>query len=461
VLEAVPFQWVVCYLVDLAVRVTTAAIMVTSGFRTASAAGTTDYSTPIATTFLTLAIIFISGKLGASIFQCLHSPAVIGELVAGIVLGNLALLHPWWNYFEPLRAASVQMQWQVVVDGFAQVGAILLLLEVGLQSDVQGMMEVGASSLVVGLLGFIVPFVLGYGLSSAFMTPSTGAITPAGIMHLFVGLSCCATSIGITSRMFRDFGKLHTKEAQVVLGAALIDHILALLMLAIVAGVVSAAKSGGPIEDTAAISLIGVSFACLGGALAFGRFALPHFLKHLARFKGAAITLATALLFGFGCAWISVQVGFSALVGAFAAGLVLQRVRFGAEGREIDRLIRPISALFVPFFFVLMGIQVRLETLANVEVLAVGGVLTAAAILGKLISSAGALEDGLDRTTIGVGMIPRGKVGLILAATGKALDILNDSAFSAVILMVVATTLIAPPVLGWILSREMVKSARS
>jgi Kef-type K+ transport system membrane component KefB len=427
----------------------------------ASDAGT--HVDPIAPTLLALIAILAAAKLGGELFERLRMPAVLGELIAGVILGNLILINTGWNFFEPLRATPATEGWAVIVNGLARLGVIILLFEVGLESTVKGMMKVGPSSLLVAVLGVIAPFILGFGASWFFIReipPQLSAIVPPGFslnyIHLFIGSVLCATSVGIAARVFKDLGKLQTKEARIILGAAVIDDVLGLIVLAVVSGIITSAQMGQPLAVGSLFRLIGVAILFLGGSLAFGVFIIPRLMKQLSKLQTGGVMFTSSLVFCFGLAYLANICGFAPIVGAFAAGLVLEEVHFHGfrEEIQIEQLIKPVSAFLVPIFFVMMGIQVRLETFANLPILTLAAGLTIAAIVGKQICGLGVLDRGVDRLSIGVGMIPRGEVGLIFASIGKALKIIDDATFSAVIIMVIITTLITPPIMKWALGRH-------
>lgn len=420
------------------------------------------HADPVAPVLLALIVILAVAKLGSEIFERLGQPAVLGELLGGVLLGNLVLLNASWDWFEPLRVVAPIENWAVIIDSMARLGVIVLLFEVGLESTVRGMMKVGASSLVVAVLGVIAPFVLGFAVSWLFveeLPAELAAVVPAGFsliyVHSFIGAVLCATSVGITARVFKDLGKLQKKEAQIILGAAVIDDVLGLVILAVVSGVVAAAEIGQPLNVAALLRLIALALLFLGGALAAGVFLVPKIMKQLARLRTGGVMLISSLVFAFALSYLADAAGLAAIVGAFAAGLILEEVHFRGFREEItiEQLLRPLATFLVPIFFVLMGIQVRLETFADLSVLGVAVGITLAAIIGKQICGLGILEKGLDRLTVGVGMIPRGEVGLIFASIGKSLKVLDDAAFSAVVIMVIVTTLITPPVLKLTLAR--------
>ena len=425
----------------------------------AEAAGHSD---PIAPTLLAIFVVLLAAKLGGELFERLSLPAVLGELIAGIALGNLVLVNSAWSFLEPLRATPIRENWALIIDSLARFGVIILLFEVGLESTVKGMMKVGKSALLVAVLGVIAPFLLGFAVSWIFvkeLPPALAAAVPGfslNYVHLFMGAVLCATSVGITARVFKDLGKLQTKEAQIILGAAVIDDVLGLIILAVVSGIVSAAEMGRALDISSVLRLIGVAVLFLVGSLTVGAFLVPRIMGQLAKLRTGGMMIVSALLFCFGMAYLANAVGLAPIVGAFAAGLLLEEVHFRKfrENIEIEHLIKGISAFLVPVFFVLMGIQVRLETFAQLSVLGVAAGLTIAAIVGKQVCGFGVLERGIDRLSVGIGMIPRGEVGLIFAGAGRLLKVIDDATFSAAVIMVIATTLITPPVLKIVLARR-------
>jgi len=420
------------------------------------------HSDPIAPTLLALFFILAAAKLGGELFQRLSMPAVLGELIAGIVLGNLILINPGWSFLEPLRVTPIQENWALIVESLAQLGVIILLFEVGLESTIQGMMKVGGSAFLVAVLGVIAPFVLGYAASWIFIKelPSTLAAAVPGFslsyVHLFMGAVLTATSVGITARVFKDLGRLQTKEARIILGAAVIDDVLGLIILAVVSGIVNAAELGRALDIGAVLRLIGVAILFLGGSLTIGAFLVPRIMRQLSKLRTGGMMIVSALLFCFGMAYLADVAGLAPIVGAFAAGLLLEEVHFRGfpEDIQIEQLIKPVSAFLVPIFFVLMGIQVQLETFAQLSVLGVAAGLTLAAVIGKQVCGLGVLERGLDRLSVGVGMTPRGEVGLIFAGAGSLLKVIDEATFSAVVIMVIVTTLVTPPVLKMTLARR-------
>ncbi|HEX8337047.1 MAG TPA: cation:proton antiporter [Pyrinomonadaceae bacterium] len=399
-----------------------------------------------------LALILVVAKLGGELFEHFDQPAVLGELVAGMCVGALALAGV--GGVETLRTHAV-------VSALAEIGVIILLFEVGLESNLTEMLEVGWSSLLVAAAGVAAPFFLGWGVSYYFLPGE------ATLVHVFIGATLCATSVGITARVLRDLGRLRTRESRIILGAAVIDDVLGLLILAVVAGAIRASAAGGALAVSDVALIAGKSAAFLVGALLVGRFVVPHLFRGAGRFEGRGVLLALALAFCFFLAWVAAAVGLAPIVGAFAAGLVLDEAHFepfGERGeRKLEDLLAPVSAVLVPVFFVQMGMRVDLSAFARWELLGFAAVLTLAAVVGKQVCSLAVVERGVNRLSVGLGMIPRGEVGLIFAGIGASLvlpnaqgvpkPVVGPATFGAVVIMVIVTTLLTPPALKWSLRR--------
>ena len=311
--------------------------------------------------------------------------------------------------------------------------------------------------MIVALLGVAVPMLLGW-LAAAWLMPASPTLA-----HVFVGATLSATSIGITSRVLKDLGVMQTREGQIILGAALIDDVLGLVVLAVVTGAVAAATAG-----TASLSVMAIggillrAVLFLGITVGLGQLLSNHIVRWVARTGKPDILLVIGLSLCFILAYAAELIGLAGIIGAFAAGLMLdpygQGVRTREEEAALSELMHPLSALFVPLFFVLMGIQVDVTSLANPEVIALGAVLMVCALAGKLICGLGVVGGGVNRLAIGIGMIPRGEVGLIFAGIGVRLTLgdkplLTQGIFSAIVLMVLATTLLAPIGLRWAFAR--------
>lgn len=407
----------------------------------------TSHTDPIAFVALALAIILAGAKLGGHLAERIGQPAVLGELLVGIVLGNLHLVGI--ENFEPLKANTT-------LDALARLGVILLLFEVGLESTVGDMLQVGARSLAVAVLGVVAPWVLGWAVG-VFMLPQHSVYA-----HVFLGAILTATSVGITARVLRDLGRAQAPEARIILGAAVIDDILGLVILAVVANLIGAANTGSALSWGAVSIVIGKAMVFLVGALSLGLWLSPHVFRLTARLRGRGILLATGLVFCFLLSWLASVIGLAPIVGAFAAGLVLEQGhyrQFTEKGEHtLVELVKPIASFLVPVFFVLVGMTVEIAAFANRGVLGLATLLTVAAIVGKQLCALGGLGAPLDRLSIGIGMIPRGEVGLIFANIGLGLAIngvpvIDRGIYSAVVIMVMLTTLVTPPLLQWSLAR--------
>ncbi len=417
---------------------------------------------PIMPVLLAFTTILLGAKVGGEIFERLRQPTVLGELLAGIILGNLGLFNASWGVFEPLRGEQLTEHWAVTIDSLARIGVILLLFEVGLESTVGEMRRVGLSSLLVALVGVIAPFVLGYGMSALLVREVPGAVLALNAsfdlanIHMFIGATLSATSVGITARVLKDLGRMDTSEARITLGAAVIDDVLGLIILAVVSGIVLAAETGAPLGAGPLLAVAGTAIGFLVASILIGLIVVPNMMKFMTRLHSRGIMLISAVIFCFVLSYLATLVGLATIVGAFAAGLILEDVHFAGFGENltIRQMLNPITTLLVPVFFVLMGIQVRLESFTDMSALGLGIGLTVVAILGKQVCGLAVVEKGLDRLSIGLGMIPRGEVGLIFASIGKNLRVVDDTLFSAIVMMVILTTLVTPPLLKLSLQRH-------
>jgi Kef-type K+ transport system membrane component KefB len=401
---------------------------------------------------LGVGLILIVAKLGGELFERIKQPAVLGELVIGIIVGNLALAG--LTAAEPLKANEI-------ISALAEIGVIILLFEVGLESNLSEMLEVGWSSLFVAVAGVVAPFFLGWAVAAYFLPAESR------LAHFFIGATLCATSVGITARVLKDLGRLQTRESRIILGAAVIDDVLGLVILAVVAGAIKATALGTALSLSEVAVIAGKAVGFLFGAIIVGRFITPHIFRRAGRFESRGVLLALSLAFCFLLAWAAAKMGLAPIVGAFAAGLVLDEVHFetfnerGLHG--LQKLIAPVSTLLVPIFFVVMGMRVDLRAFARIELLGFAAALTLAAIVGKQICSLVVVERGLNRAAIGLGMIPRGEVGLIFAGLGVTLvlpgaggvnvPVINAGTFGVIVIMVIVTTLVTPPALKRALAR--------
>ena len=357
------------------------------------------------------------------------------------------------------------------------MGVIVLLLQIGLETRLADLVKVGGRAALVGGFGIVVPFLLGAFVVGPWLLPGLERNT-----YLFLGATLAATSVGITGRVFRDLGKLDTPAARIVLGAAVIDDVLGLVILAVVSSLVQVGQVS--LADVAWI--IGKSVLFLGGSIWLGRLVAPHSSRWLARLDaGPSMLFAQVLATGLFLAWLAHAAGLAPIIGAFAAGLLFEPVflkdfetpRIVQEiepllrdpaaaglkdrllpilskhtGHQHEHMIESIGYFFVPVFFVLTGMQVDLQTLADPAVVAVALGITAAAVAGKL--AAGLFAGDAGKWIVGWGMVPRGEVGLIFAMVGKQLGVMSEAMFSVIVIMVILTTLITPPVLTWLLRRN-------
>jgi Kef-type K+ transport system membrane component KefB len=400
-----------------------------------------------------VAAILVAAKIVGEIFERLDQPAVLGELVAGIILGNLVLFG---------FMGAEQLKTNVVIAALAELGVIILLFEVGLESNLKEMKAVGVSAMLVAIAGVVAPFLLGWGVARFFI-PEEATLT-----HIFIGATLCATSIGITARVLKDMGKLATSEARIILGAAVIDDVLGMLILAVVSGAIKAAAAGTTLVmmDIVFISAKAIGFLIVG--IVLGQLVIPYLFKGANKLEGRGVLLATSLALCFFMSWAASKVGLAPIIGAFAAGLILDEVYFeylhDHTKHDLIDLLSPVSTILAPIFFVVVGLKVDLSAFAKPELLGFATALTIAAIIGKQICSVAAIEKDLNRLSIGLGMIPRGEVGLIFAgigatlmlpdAQGVAKPVINTAIFGVVVIMVIVTTLITPPALKWSMRNE-------
>ena len=373
-----------------------------------------------------LVAIFVVTRLLGELAQRLGQPSVLGELVGGILLGGSML-----GVIEPADP---------VIHAMAEIGVIVLLFETGLHTELRSLLDVGSSAATVGLAGVVIPSVLGFFLARLLGV----AIVPAVVC----AAALCATSVGISARVLSDLGCLDTPEGRVVLGAAVLDDIVGLIILSVVASLVGgAAVTGAGVARTAAIASVFVVLAVVVGS----RVAPVTFRAAERRLQADGTLGVLGLAFAFTLAWLASAVGSATIIGAFAAGVVL----FGLPQRQaIERSTTVLGHFFVPVFFASVGASVDLHTLANAPSLYLGAVLIVCGILGKVAAGFTPLWFGGRKLLVGVAMIPRGEVGLIFAQLGLASGAIDKAQFGAVMAMVLVTTLVTPPLLGAVARRS-------
>ena len=381
-----------------------------------ASAGAAD---PVASLLVALVAIFVATKLLGEIAQRFGQPAVLGELLAGVLLGGSVL--------------GVVDARDPVLHAMSQIGVMVLLFETGLHTELRSLLSVGSSATTVGLAGVVFPFALGYGSALGF-----------GVGHvpaLVCGAALCATSVGISARVLSDLGRLETPEGRVVLGAAVLDDIVGLVILAVVAAVVS----GGTLSVLGMSRIAAVAIAFVVGAVVIGMRIAPPAFRLVEHVKSAGALGLFGLAFAFSLAVLAQAAGSALIIGAFAAGLVL----FGVPQRqEIERATTTIGHFFVPIFFASVGAAVDLRALANPRSLAIGGVLIVCGIAGKVVAGFIPFWFRGRKLLVGVAMIPRGEVGLIFAQMGLTTGAIDSGLFGALMLMVLATTLVTPPLLS-------------
>jgi Kef-type K+ transport system membrane component KefB len=418
---------------------------------------------------LWLVIIILAARLFAPLAERVGFPAVLGELLLGVVLGNLGLFG--FHYFDGIPRDPIIMF-------MAELGVIILLLQIGLETRLGDLVSVGARASMVGTVGIVIPFSLGAFVVGPLLLPGLDFNA-----YLFLGATLAATSVGITGRVFRDLGKLKMPEARVVLGAAVIDDVLGLVILAVVSSLVQVGKVS--VGEVALI--IGEAVAFLGGSIVIGRAIAPRLLRWLSQLDSShSMLFSIVLVVGLFLAWLAHAIGLAPIIGAFAAGLLFEPVflkefetpklvqdlepllgpdmnpeRRAAMNKVLTRhtshqhehMIEPIGYFFVPVFFVLTGMQVDLTVLADPKVVMVALGITVVAVIGKLASGFAAGK-GMNPWLVGWGMVPRGEVGLIFAMVGKQLGVMTEAMFSDIVIMVILTTLITPPILTVLLRRQ-------
>ena len=456
---------------------------------------TSHHSDPIIPILLALTIITIVALLGREVAQRLGQPTVLGELVVGILIGNIgywfgndlitvlressAIFNAINLSFEENSTLQQALEQHLdkssaikllpiltnahggqmidairVIDSFSRIGLLFLLFVVGLESSINEMRSSIRPGMRVAAIGVFAPFLLGYGAMTLF-APSSHWST-----YLIVSIALCATSIGITARVFHEMGMNSSKTAHIVLSAAVIDDVLVLILMAIGIDIIFR----GSFDSISVLYSILQAIMFLASIYLLVPSIIRFTIRHLHHFSLWEAELFVSFLLLTSLSWIADFVGLSAIVGAFAAGLILsdREFTYWKEPRndsskckfhqEIKEQIRPFEAILAPIFFVLMGTQVKLEAFLNQEIALLALALTIAAIIGKMASGLGA-PPSMSRIAVGAGMVPRGEVALILASLGKTLGILSSTLFTAVVMMTIITTLIGPPLLKWQLGK--------
>jgi Kef-type K+ transport system membrane component KefB len=412
----------------------------------------------LAGVLLSLVFIYLASKLGGELSQLVDLPPVLGELVAGVIVGVSALhllVFPEAGAIasdsvvitilqkiaglNPESIGEVFASQSEVISVLAELGVIILLFEIGLESDLRELQKVGVRAAIVATVGVVAPFVAGtLGLVLIFGMPTIPAV--------FAGAALTATSIGITSKVLSELGQLKSTEGQIIVGAAVIDDVLGIIVLAVVA---SLAKTG-EVDIANVIYLIISATAFLLGSISLGKFFNKSFVAIAEKLQTRGNLVIPALIFALSMAFLAHAIHLEAILGAFAAGLVLDETD---KRKELDQQIIPIADILVPIFFVCVGARVDLSVLNptsadNRQGLIIAAFLILVAIIGKVIAGWSIFgKEKVNRLAIGIGMIPRGEVGLVFAGIGAASGVLDKPLQAAIIIMVILTTFIAPPLL--------------
>lgn len=436
---------------------------------TATSAETASPTLILAGVLLTLMAIYFASKVGGELCARIGLPAVLGELVGGVVLGVSALklvifpegglsgenslIIQFLETTANLELSSAEQVFEIVsevISVFSELGVIILLFEIGLESDLKELIKVGPSASLVAVSGIVVPFALGtFGLDYFFHLPL--------IPSIFAGAALTATSIGITAKVLAELGQLGSKEGQIIIGAAVLDDILGIIVLAVVA---SLAKTG-EVQVSQIVYLIVSAGAFLIGSILIGRLISPWLVGLVNQMKTRGNTLITGLIFAFALAYVANVIQLEAILGAFAAGLILAETE---KRKELEKQIIPVADLFVPIFFVCVGAKTDLSVLnpavpSNREGLIIASFLVVVAIIGKVVAGFTIWgQPDVNKLAVGVGMIPRGEVGLVFAGVGSASGALSPATDAAIIVMVIVTTFVAPPLLKLVFKEPILET---
>jgi Kef-type K+ transport system membrane component KefB len=368
-----------------------------------------------------LVALLVATKVLGILAQRLGQPSVVGELIAGILLGKSVL-----GILDPADQ---------VVHSLAQIGVVVLLFEIGLHTNIRSLLKVGSAALAVAIVGVILPFSLGYGVCIALGMPAIPAIV--------AGAALTATSIGISARTLSDLGELHSPEGQIVLGAAVIDDVIGLVILSVVSGI-----AGGVGLSAAGVTVTtAIAVGFIAGSLALGSLIIPPFFHFVDRVEASGTLSVAALAFAFLLAWLASLAGSATIIGAFAAGLILHNT---PQRARIESTTTALGHFFVPIFFAAVGAAVELGVFADGKALVVGSALLIVGVAGKIAAGYAPFWLKGRKLLTGVAMVPRGEVGLIFAQMGLTTAVLTSDLFSALAITVLATTLITPPLLAYL-----------
>jgi Kef-type K+ transport system membrane component KefB len=401
---------------------------------------------PVEKFFIALALILIFSKIFGELAERVKQPAVLGELLAGVVLGGSVLA---------VVPSVAGMSGYDIFHTLSELGVAILLFEIGLETDLKDLLRVGLTSTLVAIVGVVVPFALGFGSIMAFdKFGLLGSLDPSLVILIAItaGATLTATSVGITARVLSDMNRLQTGEAKIILGAAVIDDILGLIILAVVSGLIESSKAGdaGAGISAASVGWIFVkAFGFLIVAIIIGNLTSSKLFDLVDKMRVRGVLLLFAIAFALIFAYLAALAGLAPIVGAFAAGLVLANTN---QFKTIEERLKPVSDVVTPIFFIMVGAAVDITVFnpferENIPILLIALVLFIVAVVGKFVSGWAVFQKGVNKVAIGFGMIPRGEVGLIFAQVGLTYGVFNSELFSAVTVMVMLTTFIAPPLL--------------
>lgn len=375
---------------------------------------------------LTLFMMLAAAKLMAEIFERLRQPAVVGEILAGVIIGPSV-----FGWVAPNEITGT----------LAEIGVIFLLFTVGLETKPASIFQVGRRALIVAVLGVVTPFLAGWLLMKAW--------GGSGLESMFLGTAMVATSVGITARVLSAMGKLNALTSRIILGAAIIDDILGLIILAVVSSLAIGPANYLSIIVTALLAIGFTTFVVLVGAPVVKRVA-----PKIENLQGSESLFVGALLLCLGISVAASFIGVAAIVGAFLAGMAFAEV--AEERPTMHKQMSGVTEFLVPFFLVNIGMQLKLGIFRDPSVVAFAALVTLIAVITKLVGcGAGAWGLGWRRIgQVGMGMVPRGEVGIVVAQIGIAIAVISDSLYGVVLMMAVATTLIAPPFLRVLFASE-------
>jgi Kef-type K+ transport system membrane component KefB len=435
-----------------------------------------SHADPVVPILIASIFITLGAALGGFLMRWMKQPAVLGELLVGLLAGNLGYYlgnptltvlregdnlsriaslaltssntiadaalkilppGPHATYLANLLAGQQGQTYISVyefIDIISRLAILVLLFMVGLEISLVEMKRVGKYSTYVALLGIVLPMIMGMGVMKLLHPQNPLAV------DLFIGGILTATSVGITARVLRDLNRETTEEARIILGAAVIDDVLCLIVLAVVSGL----AVSGTVSLISIAATTGKAAFFLVASLSIGIWLTPKLVRRLASTGISNLKLLFGVSFALLLAWLANVAELATIVGAFAAGMILNSFfDREVEGTSLHELLSPIESLVVPLFFVWMGIQVKIETMASKDVLIAGLSLTIVAIVGKVAAGWGC-PPTMNRLAVGFGMMPRGEVGLIFAGIGRGIGVVDEGLFSAVVLLVMVTTVLAP-----------------